>query len=159
MRHGTTGNKRDREAKRDRRKQDKADRLQRSRDDAAKQRTDGEPVDGVEAGSQPLPDVNLADVVIAAPGGVASEPATAAKLYVGGLDEDTTAAELKIAFSNFGKVTDTEIARDRSSGRSRGFGYVTFENWADAEEAIKRMHGLELGGRPLKVNRADPASR
>jgi hypothetical protein len=156
----TTGNKRDREAKRDRRNKDKVDRLQRNRDEAARPSPDGAPVDGVEAiGPLPLPGVDLADLAIAGPDGAAPAPVAAAKLFVSGLDVDTTAAELRIAFANFGKVTDVEIIHDRSNGRSRGFGYVTFEKWAEADEAMKRMHGLELDGRPLKVSRADSTGR
>jgi hypothetical protein len=160
MSHHNTGNKRDREAKRDRRKRDKADRLQRNRDEAARQKPDGGDSDGVEAlGSQLGPRLDLGDVVVSGPGGAERGPVIPAKLFVSGLDVDTTSSELRIAFSNFGKVIDAEVVRDRSNGRSRGFGYVTFEKWADADEAIKRMHGLELDGRPLKVNRADSISR
>jgi RNA recognition motif-containing protein len=158
MSRGTTGNKRDREAKRDRRKLDKADRLQRNRDDAARERP-GTGDDGqVEAvGPQSPPPVDLADVATAVPADPAREPLTLAKLFVGGLSHDMTPDELRIAFSNFGRVTDTKVVRDPSSGRSRGFGFVTFEKWADADEAIKQMHDRELDGRRLKVNRAEPS--
>ena len=156
MSRGITGNKREREAKRDRRKQDKADRLQRNRDEAARQRSDGGEDDQVDAsGAQSLPLVDLANVVIGVPAFPEREPLAPPKLFVGGLSEATTADELRIAFSNFGKVSDARLIRDRTTGRSRGFGFVTFENWADADEAIKHMDGQELDGRRLKVNRAE----
>ena len=152
-----TGNKRDREAKRDRRKRDKADRLQRNREEAARQRPGSGSEDRVEGpAALPSPLVGLADVR-AVPADPKREPLAPAKIFVGGLSEDTTADELRIAFSNFGKVSDAQLVRDRGSGRSRGFGFVTFENWADADEAVKHMHDRELDGRRLKVNRAGPS--
>ena len=156
MSRGVTGGKRDREAKRDRRKQDKADRLQRNREEAARQRSDGENPDQIDAlGTQSLPAVDLADVVIGVPARPAREPLTPAKLFVGGLSADTTSDDLRVVFSNFGAVTDVNVVRDRSSGRSRGFGFVTFEKWADADEAMKQIHGREFDGRRLQVNRAE----
>jgi cold-inducible RNA-binding protein len=74
---------------------------------------------------------------------------------VGRLSFDTAAADLKAAFSRFGTIVDAAIITDRGTGRSRGFGFVTFENPADAEEAVKQMNGTELDGRALKVNRAE----
>ena len=157
MRHGTTGGKRDREAKRDRRKVEKADRLQRNRDDAARQRTSGEETNPTDStGPAPLAPVDLADVVIGVAPRPQRESLAAAKLYVGGLSWDTTSDELQIAFSNFGKVVEAKVVVDRSTGRSRGFGFVTFESHAQADEAIAQMNGRELDGRPLRVNRAEP---
>jgi len=158
MSRGITGNKRDREAKRDRRKQDKADRLQRNRDEAARQRSDTGNDDQVEvSGPQSLPIVDLADVVIAVPAHPGREPLIPAKLFVGGLGDEATATELRIAFASLGSVRDATVIRDRSSGRSRGFGFVTFEKWADADEAVKQMDGRDVDGRRLKVNRAEPS--
>ena len=157
MRHGTTGGKRDREAKRDRRKVEKADRLraQSGRFGApAIERRGGSLIDST--GLAPLGPVDLADVVIGVAARPEREPLAAAKLYVGGLSWDTTADELQIAFSNFGKVVDAKVVLDRATGRSRGFGFVTFESHAAADEAITQMNGRELDGRPLRVNRAEP---
>jgi RNA recognition motif-containing protein len=157
MRHGTTGGKRDREAKRDRRKLEKADRLRRNREDSARQQPSGEDGSLIDStGVAPLGPVDLADVVIGVAARPEREPLAAAKLYVGGLSWDTTADELQIAFSNFGKVVDAKVVLDRATGRSRGFGFVTFESHAAADEAITQMNGRELDGRPLRVNRAEP---
>ena len=102
-----------------------------------------------------LPEVALEDVVI----GVAARPKTEslgpAKLFIGGLSWDTTTEDLRSAFSNFGNIVDAVVISDRGTGRSRGFGFVTFEKRLDADEAVKQMNGRELDGRALKVNRAE----
>lgn len=158
MSRGVSGGKREREAKRQRRKQDKADRLQKNRELAANGGPPGGDDIALDASSpQSLPLVDIEDVVIGVAPRPKREPLTPAKLFVGGLSWETTTQELQIAFSNFGRVTDAAVICDRSTGRSRGFGFVTFEKHVDADEAIKQMDGRELDGRPLKVNRAEAA--
>lgn len=80
----------------------------------------------------------------------------AKKLYVGNISWGVGDAELLEAFSKFGEVTDAFVMKDRDTGRSRGFGFVTFENDEEAEAAIEAMNGVELDGRPLTVNEARP---
>jgi RNA recognition motif-containing protein len=76
------------------------------------------------------------------------------KLFVGGLSWNTDDHGLNAAFSRFGEVTDAKVITDRETGRSRGFGFVTFANSSDADEAIHQMQGTELDGRTLNVNEA-----
>ena len=76
------------------------------------------------------------------------------KLYVGGLSWNTDDNGLRSAFEQFGTVEDAKVITDRDSGRSRGFGFVTFGNEEDAQTAIQKMHGAELDGRSLNVNEA-----
>ena len=76
------------------------------------------------------------------------------KIFVGGLSWGTDSDGLKSAFEQFGSVTEAIVVTDRQSGRSRGFGFVTFENKADAEAAIEKMNNAELDGRRLNVNEA-----
>ncbi|HAA56862.1 MAG TPA: RNA-binding protein, partial [Myxococcales bacterium] len=66
------------------------------------------------------------------------------KLFVGGLRWGTTEDTLLDAFSQFGDVEEAKIITDRETGRSRGFGFVTFANDADAEEAIQSLDGTDL---------------
>ena len=61
---------------------------------------------------------------------------------------------LRTAFENSGTVEDVRIITDRETGRSRGFGFVTFSNRDDALNAIENLNGHDLDGRPLKVNEA-----
>lgn len=76
------------------------------------------------------------------------------KLYVGGLSWDTNEQGLRQAFEQFGTVEDAAVITDRETGRSRGFGFVTFEDDEAAQEAIQRMDGTALDGRNIKVNEA-----
>lgn len=76
------------------------------------------------------------------------------KLFVGGLSWDTTDASLNNAFARFGTVREAKVVTDRESGRSRGFGFVTFEDNAEADKAIDAMNGTMLDGRSLNVNEA-----
>ena len=81
------------------------------------------------------------------------------KLFVGGLSWDTSDDGLRTAFEQFGEVTDSKVISDRETGRSRGFGFVTFANAADAQTAMQSMNGTELDGRSLNVNEAQDRGR
>ena len=76
------------------------------------------------------------------------------KLFVGGLSWGTDDSGLRTAFETFGEVTDAKVITDRDTGRSRGFGFVTFAESADADTAINEMNGTDLDGRTLNVNEA-----
>ncbi len=76
------------------------------------------------------------------------------RLFVGGLSWNTGDEGLRQAFEAFGQVADVKVITDRESGRSRGFGFVTFEDRAAADAAIAAMDGADLDGRTLRVNEA-----
>jgi RNA recognition motif-containing protein len=63
------------------------------------------------------------------------------KLFVGGLSWNTNDDSLKEAFTSFGDVTEARVINDRESGRSRGFGFVSFANGDDAKSAMDAMDG------------------
>lgn len=77
------------------------------------------------------------------------------KLFVGGLSFDTTDISLRDGFARFGEVTEAKVILDRDTGRSRGFGFVTFADAAAANAAIAEMNGKEFEGRMIKVNLAE----
>lgn len=77
------------------------------------------------------------------------------KLFVGGLSWNTNDEGLLDAFSAFGEVTDAKVITDRDTGRSRGFGFVTFAESDAASTAIAQMDGTELDGRTIRVNEAE----
>ncbi len=78
----------------------------------------------------------------------------AKKLFVGGLSWNTTDAGLRNAFAPYGEITEAKIVTDRNTGRSRGFGFVTFVRDEDTQAAISKMHGSNLDGRSITVNEA-----
>ncbi|KAF9203155.1 hypothetical protein BGZ49_006726 [Haplosporangium sp. Z 27] len=77
-----------------------------------------------------------------------------AKVFVGGLSWGTTDDSLREGFGIHGEVTDAIVVKDRETGRSRGFGFVTFADADSAEEAIKRLNNQDFEGRQIKVDRA-----
>lgn len=81
------------------------------------------------------------------------------KLFVGGLSWDTDDASLQSAFERFGAVTEAKVITDRDTGRSRGFGFVTFVEAGDAEAAMSSLDGSELDGRRIRVNEAEDKGR
>lgn len=78
------------------------------------------------------------------------------KLYVGNLPFSTTDQDLSDFFSQCGTVDSARIVSDRDTGRSRGFGFVEMSNDDEAQDAISRLHGVEMEGRALTVNEARP---
>lgn len=80
----------------------------------------------------------------------------AKKLYVGNLPYSVRDESLRAAFEQYGAIASATVIMDRASGRSKGFGFVEFENDADADAAVAAMNGTELEGRQLVVNEARP---
>jgi RNA recognition motif-containing protein len=78
------------------------------------------------------------------------------KLYVGNLPWAVTNETLHDMFASYGEIVEAIVISDRMSGRSKGFGFVTFANEADAEKAVAEMHDKELEGRKIVVNVARP---
>lgn len=80
----------------------------------------------------------------------------AKKLFVGGLPWTTTDAELGEAFAQAGTVASAVVIMDKMTGRSKGFGFVEFDDDAEAEKAIEMFNEKEFGGRTITVNEARP---
>lgn len=79
-----------------------------------------------------------------------------AKLYVGNLSYQTTEDELRDLFSQAGEVSQVDIIKDRDTGNSKGFAFVTMSSQEAANQAIQRFNGYSLGSREIKVNAARP---
>lgn len=77
-------------------------------------------------------------------------------LFVGSLAYATTDDTLKEFFAAIGEVERAKVATDRDTGRSRGFGFVTYVNDDDNQKAIDQLNGKELDGRTINVNLARP---
>ncbi|MCJ7494309.1 MAG: RNA-binding protein [Deltaproteobacteria bacterium] len=82
----------------------------------------------------------------------------AKKLFVGGLSWDTTDDGLRQAFQVHGEITEAKVITDRETGRSRGFGFVTFAEDENAKSAISKLDGSSLDGKTIKVNEAQEKS-
>ena len=80
----------------------------------------------------------------------------AKKLFVGNLAWETTQEELQELFTQYGEVEEAIIITDKFSGRSKGFGFVTFTDDAAAEEAVAQLNEKEFKGRNVVVNEAKP---
>lgn len=78
------------------------------------------------------------------------------KLFVGNLPYKTTSADLRDMFSAAGEVSEADVIIDRNDGRSKGFGFVSFANDAEADAAIEMWNGKDIEGRALTVNEARP---
>jgi RNA recognition motif-containing protein len=76
------------------------------------------------------------------------------RLYVGNLGFDVTDKELEELFAQAGACENVTIITDRSTGQSRGFGFVEMASNADAQKAVQQFDGHEFKGRTLKVNEA-----
>ena len=78
------------------------------------------------------------------------------KVYVGNLPFNVDDEKLREIFSKFGEIEEATIIKDKYSGRSKGFGFVTFANDENAKKAVEEMNEKEVEGRALKVNEARP---
>ncbi len=77
-------------------------------------------------------------------------------LFVGNLSFQTTESDLTTLFKGFGEVKRVQVAKDRETGRARGFAFVEMPNDEEAAKAIAGLDGKAFGGRNLKVNEARP---
>uniref|UniRef100_A0A7N0T1D6 RRM domain-containing protein n=1 Tax=Kalanchoe fedtschenkoi TaxID=63787 RepID=A0A7N0T1D6_KALFE len=84
---------------------------------------------------------------------------SSSKVFIGGISYSTDEQSLKEAFARYGEVVEARIIMDRETGRSRGFGFVTYTSSEEASSAIQALDGQELHGRRVKVNYANDRSR
>ena len=80
------------------------------------------------------------------------------KIYVGNLSYDVTEEELRQLFMPLGQVASVSIIKDRSSGQSKGFGFVEMPSVSEGQAAISALNGKTLKDRALTVNPARPRS-
>ncbi|KAG6900214.1 hypothetical protein C0993_001479 [Termitomyces sp. T159_Od127] len=80
------------------------------------------------------------------------------RYFVGGLSPNTTAESMKEFFGAFGKVVDATVMVDRESGRSKGFGFVTYEDASNADQLVGKI-GLILDDKQIEVKMAQPRSQ
>ena len=81
------------------------------------------------------------------------------KLFVGSLSWGTNDDALRTAFSVHGEISEAVVISDRDTGRSRGFGFVTFEDDDAADKAVAALNGTDLDGRTIRVDVAQAKER
>lgn len=77
------------------------------------------------------------------------------RIYIGNLNFKTSEENLVEKFSQFGEVTSATIIKDKTSGLSKGFGFVEMPNDDDAEKAISGLKGKDIDGRKVRVSVAE----
>ena len=80
------------------------------------------------------------------------------KVYVGNLSKQVTDAQLNDLGVPYGKLVSANVATERSSGESKGFGFLEFSTDDEARAAITGLHGRDVNGQALKVNESKPRS-
>ena len=80
-------------------------------------------------------------------------------IFVGNLAYSTSERELRSAFETYGTVSSVRMVSDLRTGKPRGFAFIAMPRWDDADEAITRLNGVTLAGRPLIVNEAHGRTR
>ena len=80
-------------------------------------------------------------------------------IYVGNLAYQTTDDDLRTLFAAHGEVTSARVVTDRTSGQSKGFGFVEMPDRDAAQKAIDAINGQDLQGRKLRVNESQPKPR
>jgi len=78
------------------------------------------------------------------------------RIYVGGLPYSTKSDGLRELFAEAGEVTEASVVEDKYSGESKGFGFLEMPNASEANAAIAKFNGHNMGGRSLTVNEAKP---
>lgn len=79
------------------------------------------------------------------------------KIFVGNLPFTMDSFELEELFKSFGKIQEANVVKDRESGKSRGFAFVTFSSGSEAQQALS-MDGKEIQGRAIRVSEAQAKS-
>ncbi len=80
-------------------------------------------------------------------------------IHVGNLAYNVTEDDLRSLFSDFGEVSVVNIIKERSSGQSRGFGFVEMQNNSEADKAMKALNGTRVKDQAIKLSQAKPASK
>lgn len=78
------------------------------------------------------------------------------KLYVGNLSFNVDSNQLSEVFSEFGTVASSNVIMDRDTGRSKGFAFVEMSTENEAQDAIQKLNGQDLGGRMMNISEARP---
>ncbi|KAL7135844.1 hypothetical protein ABFS83_11G124800 [Erythranthe nasuta] len=90
------------------------------------------------------------------PRGGGSKDFKTKKIFVGGLPTTVDEDEFRGFFSNYGEVVEQQIMRDHSTGRSRGFGFVTFESDRSVDDLLANGNRIDFHGAQVEIKKAEP---
>ena len=77
------------------------------------------------------------------------------KLLVRNLARTTTEADVRALFEPFGNMTECVIVMDKTTGESKGFGFVEMPVYVEAKKAIKKLNNIEVAGSRIRVKKAE----
>jgi len=77
------------------------------------------------------------------------------KLLVRNLSRSTSEDEIRRIFASYGQVQSCNLVLDKATGKSKGFGFVEMPVNGEAKQAVKNLNGMELGGKNIRVKRAE----
>jgi RNA recognition motif-containing protein len=77
------------------------------------------------------------------------------KLFVGSISWDANEDDLRKLFSTYGELKDVHIAKDRETGKSRGFAFINFSSLKDGKKAVKELDGTDFHGRKISVQESN----
>jgi len=77
------------------------------------------------------------------------------KLLVRNLSRSTSEDEIRRVFASYGQVQSCNLVLDKATGKSKGFGFVEMPSNGEAKQAVKNLNGMELGGKNIRVKRAE----
>ncbi len=77
------------------------------------------------------------------------------KLLIRNLSRSTSEDEIRRIFASYGQVQSCNLVMDKVTGKSKGFGFVEMPSNGDAKQAVKNLNGMELGGKNIRVKRAE----
>ncbi|KAL3637671.1 hypothetical protein CASFOL_018119 [Castilleja foliolosa] len=90
------------------------------------------------------------------PRGANSKDFKTKKIFVGGIPTTVSEDELKDFFSSFGEIKEQQIMKDHSSGRSRGFGFITFESDQSVDDILANGNRIDFAGAQVEIKKAEP---
>jgi RNA recognition motif-containing protein len=80
-------------------------------------------------------------------------------MHVGNLAQNVTEDDLRTLFSSFGEVSAVNVIKERSSGQSKGFGFVDMPNNSEADKAMKGLNGTQLKDQLIRISQAKPPAK
>ena len=76
-------------------------------------------------------------------------------IYISGFPKEVTEGDLVIVFSQYGEIIDCRIVRDKETGKSKGFGYICYEDQRSAILAVDNLNGIKIGGKLILVDHVE----